>query len=155
MLSCVCLRGCIIPLTHCSTAHAPNMASWLTGLMPSWFSPALHTENQGRTPFQSLYTDYSYERECSSLLLSNLYRGFPLTTLSIAWEITSFISEGGPPWCIITSSTMPNKRSLSEKLSPGLITQDKRERSEFIHPGDKTAKSHKLNVQQKEPDTNE
>lgn len=50
---------------------------------------------------------------------------------------------------------MPSGRSLSEKLRLELITQEKTEWSELIHPSDKRARSHEHNVQQKKPDTNE
>lgn len=106
-----------------------------------------------------LSTDYSYWRQGSFLQLSSPHSGYPpafFTNSSLhSWENTSFISKEECPWCNITPSTMPNNRSLSEKLSFGLITHKKTVWSEFIHPGDKMAKSHKPTVYQKKPDTKE
>lgn len=67
----------------------------------------------------------------------------------------SFIPEGECPWCITTSTTMPNNRSLFEKLHIELIIQGKTEWSVFIHPGDKMARFHKSNIHQKKPESKE
>lgn len=93
--------------------------------------------------------------EVSFLQLNKPHRGcqpgLSINSTVSSWENESFSPEGVCPWYIITSTTMLNNRSLSVILNLQLITEERTECSEFIHPSDKTARSHKRNVQQRKP----